>query len=640
MKSINLSARNIKKQYKFYYIYIISITTVMTLFYIAISFGQNAIIFEKIMGNEKLKAMLYIMIPLLMIFVIFYMAFSNNFFLKGRVRELGIYALLGFNRRKISKILFYENLSICLLSLCISIVLGSLLLRFIIFIIINIFKLTLNTSELTYFNMYAILVTAAFIIACMLTLQVVNFKFIGSTSLLDLVKSENKKEKNLHINYWKSIAGAVFLLLGYILALDIKRGINSLWSTIGFAPIAICVFLLVMLGTILSIQFFVPFTLKKIKNNKAIRYDKLNIVLISQFVHKITTNAKTLIISTLISAVALSLLCVGVITFYYPIKAIERINPSVVEFPLNSSNANSKKAIDILNKNNIKMVQTTVLQMTSRSSNLPDEYLKQKHFDVISLSEYNKVVKEVGKTPIKKLKKDHAIYIKYTNSKNNNILNKKYIIDEADHKIKVIMTSLNNSLSFNNSIATLVVSDETFKKYKLKTTVKRNIISVPRESVKLKNVHSELEKLFKNEPHFQSSITRKSEFIKDNSPTLLITVFSSIIFLIATGSIMYFTNLTNILSSKKDFRTMKLLGYKNKELDNIVSKHIIISMSIPFILGCLHSLVALECFKALMPNLVEGVVFLTAELFGIVIFLTIYTFYYVITKISASKIIK
>lgn len=62
----------------------------------------------------------------LRIFVIFYMSYSNRFFLRRRTKELGIYALLGYRKRNILSLLISENIIIGIGSLIIGLFLGAI----------------------------------------------------------------------------------------------------------------------------------------------------------------------------------------------------------------------------------------------------------------------------------------------------------------------------------------------------------------------------------------------------------------------------------------------------------------------------------------------------------------------------------
>ena len=63
----------------------------------------------------------------IMAFVVFYMFYSNNFFMRRRMKELGIYALLGYRKGDMLRLLTIENIFVCLGGMFVGILAGSLL---------------------------------------------------------------------------------------------------------------------------------------------------------------------------------------------------------------------------------------------------------------------------------------------------------------------------------------------------------------------------------------------------------------------------------------------------------------------------------------------------------------------------------
>ncbi|WP_232713556.1 ABC transporter permease [Bacillus xiapuensis] len=629
-------------------LYLISVSVVLMIFYFSISFGGNEQILEKLMGDNKLKSMVNIVIPLLMIFVLFYMSYSNNFFMKRRMKELGIYTLLGIKKRKIIQILFFENIFICLFSLVMGVLLGSVLFKGLMAFIINTMGLSVS-SEIPFLNNKAVVVTSLFVCIAMLVLLISNYIFIQKTNLLSLIRSDEKAEKQIKLKLWKAVLGIGSLLAGYVLALDIKRGTDSLWSTIGFSPMSLITFILVVIGTICSIQFFIPYAIQKIKLNKNYFYRDTSIIVIPQFVQRVYTNARVLIIATLISAAALCLLGAGVITFYYPVKAIDRTNPAAFEFPAEDSELVNKALNTVekgAGKSNFLTHTTQIMEVSSSSKSLPYEYsIKEKpSFDLVSESDYKKAIKLRGDdVPELDLSDHNVLFVKYNKNQEDETGMSYQLNLSSNEKVKITVqdTTLNNTLSFANSVGTLIISDELYEKaarYELPT---RTVISVYGKGLRDNaDLHEQLSSFFFDEPRFQSAIGRETTFIKENSSSLLISIFASAIFLIATGSILYFTNLSNAYSKISEFNILNKLGYEKRKIKSIINNQILITLVVPYVIGSIHSIFALECFKALLPNLIgDSSAFWLPEIIAIGLFTLIYIIYYQMTKYTCYKVI-
>ena len=189
---------------------------------------------EKISGDGRVETMCSTISVFLMAFVIFYMSYSNRFFLRRRTKELGIYALLGYRKSTILSLLTVENLLSCFGAFVTGILLGGLFHKGIVFGITELLDLTVNNSEIPFFNLNAMIKTACFVFAIIIILSLSNSKFLFKSSLMDLVRFEKSAEKQTKFHAVPSITGFVSVILGYCIALDILRGEKSVWFSAGF----------------------------------------------------------------------------------------------------------------------------------------------------------------------------------------------------------------------------------------------------------------------------------------------------------------------------------------------------------------------------------------------------------------------
>lgn len=96
MNNLSMALKNLKKNFSFYALYLLSVSFVITVFFAFTSFSMNTVMLEKISGNGRVEMMCNVISVFLMAFVVFYMSYSNRFFLRRRTKELGVYALLGY----------------------------------------------------------------------------------------------------------------------------------------------------------------------------------------------------------------------------------------------------------------------------------------------------------------------------------------------------------------------------------------------------------------------------------------------------------------------------------------------------------------------------------------------------------------
>ena len=123
-----LAYQNVKKSYRDFMIYFLTLAFSVCLFYTFNSFQQQK---EVLSLNEMEHAILEttgIVMNFLSIFVAIVFAFlilyANRFLIKRRKQEFGLYQLLGMPNGKIDRILVYETVLIGLISLVAGMMLG------------------------------------------------------------------------------------------------------------------------------------------------------------------------------------------------------------------------------------------------------------------------------------------------------------------------------------------------------------------------------------------------------------------------------------------------------------------------------------------------------------------------------------
>ncbi|EEL31076.1 putative ABC transport system permease protein [Bacillus toyonensis] len=648
---LTIAKKNLKNNFSFYSFYFVSVAFVLMVFFSFISFSMNDIIMEKISSDGRVETMSRTVAVYVMTFVLFYMSYSNNFFMKKRMKELGIYSLLGYRKSTMVKLLTFENIVICFAALIVGITFGAIAHKGIVEAIVRVLKLQIDTSEVPIINPNAVLFTFVFIFAVLTVLFLSNWIILRKSSLLTLVRMEKKEEKKVKINTAFSLLGLFLILIGYFLAIDITRGTKSFWKTIGFSPIALLTMLSVILGTIFFIHSFLPYAIQKLKKKKNWFYKESNIIIIPNFIFKIRSKAKTLILLTLLAAGTLAIFCSTILTLYYPVAATERIIPSAIEFPVEDKQLATKAikiAQDTVGKENMKYKETTIIHATSSSDNLPKEYsAKKEHgFDLISESDYKELINIQDKNvEFKNLAKNEGILVKYRPEKEKLDKGKIYTLNLTPTNnvdIKVKETTLLNPIGFANSVGTLIISDQLYKEIRILGLTGKTMMSFNGADMRdNKEVYENLAPLFKNNIYFTSSYQKVDYIIQQNSSTFLLISFVTIIFFIATGSILYFHNLSSMMSNKDEFTILKRMGYNRKNIKRIISKEVFTLFSIPYVLGLTHSIFALLAYKtALMDDLLgKSSAFILPILVAVIIFTLVYIIYYLLTKRACYKII-
>lgn len=672
MNIFYMAIKNLKKNFSFYSLYLLSVSFVITVFFAFTSFSVNKIMLEKISTDGRVESMCNVISIFLMAFVIFYMAYSNRFFLRRRTKELGIYALLGYRKFTILSLLTFENVLICSGAFIIGLVLGALAHKGIVFGITALLNLSIDNSQIPFFNINAINKTIIFIALVVLVLAVSNGKFFYKTPLVKLIRYEKSAEKKLKFRKIPAFMGFIMILSGYCLSLDILRGAKSVWVSIGFYQMGLITMIIIVIGTVLFINSFLPYIMQNSKKNKRTFYTDMKIIAIPNFIYRIRSNSKTLIMLTLLSATTLTVSSVMALSLYYPIASVLRIAPSEIEFRVekNKQIEDVKQIVSqyTSNTDDIIFTQTNIYKVKSSSKDLPFEYeigtsknnlsnsssskkviSRESGFECISFSDYYTLLKAQNRTKLLKqltpLRDNECILMKYQPnndgySENGTIY--PLLVNGKETPVAVRETSLNNAISFANSVGTLIVNDSIYEQIAQNKLPMTSILSINGKSIKNnENLYSNISDYLDGSPYLQGYSHRINDLLSINSSTFLLIGFLVVLFFIAVGSILYFNNMSAISDSTSDYKILQKMGYDNIQIKKIIKKQVFPFFNIPFLLGILDCIFATLVYKtALMQNLL-GNSFSQYIPVIIAIFLTsvVYLIYYILTIKSCCKIV-
>lgn len=663
MHHLSMALKNLKNNFSFYALYLLSAAFVITIFFAFTSFSMNKVMLEKISNDGRVETMCNTISVFLMAFVVFYMSYSNRFFLRRRTKELGIYALLGYRKSTMLSLLMTENLLTCTGAFIAGILLGGFFHKGIVFGITKLLDLAVNHSEIPFFNPNAILKTACFIFTVVIVLALSNGRFLFKTSLMDLVRYEKSAEKKMKFHAVLSVIGFLAVISGYCLALDILRGTKSLWITVGFYPVGMLTFALILSGTVLFIESSLPFAVQAGKKNKRKFYTETKIITTPGFIYRIHSNSRTLIMLTLLSAATLTVSSVMALTLYYPIAAVSRMAPSEIECRIEEENEITaiKEIVNTYSSDaDVTFLQTDLYKVASTAKQLPMEYsigtskgdadnekiLREAGFECISYSAYKALLEAQGRTKVLEhlaaLNKDECILIKYQPDPNNNETDSVYPLLIGNEEIPVIVTSatLDNPISFANSVGTLVISDDLYHTIAEQSVPAVKILSINGKSIEDNEaLFQALSDYLPGSPYLQGNSHRVHEIFSLNSSTFLLIGFLVVLFFIAAGSILYFNNVSAVTDSKSDYEILWKMGYTDKRIKKIIKKQTAAFFSIPFLFGLADCIFGTLVYKsALMQNILGNSPLLYAPtMAAIILTFLIYLGYYHITVHTCCK---
>jgi putative ABC transport system permease protein len=298
-----IALSNLKKNANIYVPYLITaICSVMT-FYIMSSISQNEGLL-KMPGGDSLKMIMELGTGIIAIFAVIFLFYTNSFLIKRRKKELGLYSILGMEKRHIAKILFFETVFSWLGSMVIGLPGAILLSRLMFLLFLNVIHFDVSVQ----FSMSAVSLTQTlilFFLIFLLTL-IANFWMLGRTKGIDLLKGGQVGEREPKTKWIITILGLIALSAGYYIAVTVKSPLQAL--TLFFVAV-----LLVIIGTYLLFTAGSIVLLKILRKNKRFYYKSKNFIAVSGMIYRMKQNAIGLanicILSTMVLVIMSTTVC-------------------------------------------------------------------------------------------------------------------------------------------------------------------------------------------------------------------------------------------------------------------------------------------------------------------------------------------
>ncbi|MBA3925995.1 ABC transporter permease [Listeria rustica] len=606
MTLFDLAKKNIKHNFVHYFLYFASMIFSIMIYYTFVSLAKDPAVIERIDKSAKLSAVFNASSIVLIIFVAIFILYSNHFFTRKRKKEIGLYSLLGLRKKEIGRMLFYENFLMGVVALVIGISLGTLMSKLFVTVLLKIMNFG-GVSNFV-FSIDAVINTVVIFIIITLVTSFTGYRIIYRTTLLDLFHSESKREKTPKNNPILAILSILLIGAGYFLALQ-PLSEDSLLVKMGPGPGMLTILFLVIIGTTLLLSNFLPFLLNQIRKNKRVFYKGTNIISNSQLAFRIGSNARTLAIIAILSATTLT--AIGAIgSLYYNVnKESANSFPSTFEYTIvdQKSNQEALKLAETNTQTPMTGHQETTLNHIKATSDreMPMEYDPESGFTFISQTAYNKLLALQNNTETTKadLKNDEAILIApgslYEEKTAKSLENQSFTLENST-KQKVTLTETLKNSPIATVYSLLIISDDVAKTISTQKmqTLQSVMVDNPKDAIPLSE---QMAKALPENANFISYPTNYENAMSITGVLLFIGMFIGLVFLAATGSIIYFKQLTEAYNDVATYDILKKIGLDRKEIRKTIAKQVLVVFLVPLILGIAHSSVAL----AMLSNMLQ-----------------------------------
>jgi putative ABC transport system permease protein len=595
----------------------------------------------------------------------FLIVYANNFLIRRRKREIGIYMILGMEKGKVAKILAAETFIIGILSLGAGLAAGVFLSQGLSVVTAKIFDVDMIGYKFI-FSQEAFLKTIVYFGIIFLIVMAMSIISVSKYKLIDLVNADKQNEKPKIKNTWCSVI--LFILsiacIGTAYKLVLKNGIKMFDKRLLFE---------IILGSIGTFLFFASlsgFFLKVIQSNKKLYLKGLNMFILRQINSRINSAHISMSLICLMLFFTIGILSTGLGMTDVMNKSYKESTPYDVSFEKEGEGSIYEKfkeyGLDIY-KYTDEYVEFSMYQHEDKNltkgqilKNFNDKKLEwisdESPLYLIKVSDYNKLMKLQGKDGIDLSQNQVAVFSDYTEAvpelraalmefiKMKHPIN----ISKKDYEVypKLLTDAVVTGPVSNIVVAIVVPDDVTYKSSVFNTMISFNCNrssnsfdaqdKLEKELISLDKKYNDKKDLMMIEGATKNVV--KSMLAGTNAIIAFVGIYLGLIFLITSAAILALQQLSEAADNRSRYNILKKVGSDDKLINRALFKQIAIYFMMPLALACVHSVVGIKVANDIVKTMGHinaiGNIIITA-----VLILVVYGSYFTATYFSSKRII-
>lgn len=661
---IKLAVSNIKRNKGTYIPYMITCICCIAMTYMMFFVTQSKDLSVQVPDSVMVTSIMFLGIAVIYIFSFIFLLYSNNFVMKRRQKEIGLYNILGLEKGHIMKMMAVETLFTSAISIIGGIAVGILGSKLALLLLLKILHVPAQLGF--YVCVPGIVVCAVLFLPVVIVTLFRNVHRVRLSQPIELLRSGNTGEREPKAKWLMALLGFICLGSGYYIAVTTKSPVTALG--LFFAAV-----LLVMAGTYLLFTAGSIAVLKVMRWKKSFYYKIKNFTSISGMIYRMKQNAMGLasicILSTgvllmLSTTVSLNMGIEDSLSDMFPYDAGFTFNHVTFEEVPRLRNAFDEAVEKEKVPYEEKITQVVLDISVARNGNDMEILTRDtaasanvEYLTVVPEEEYEKIS---GKTV--ELKPGEILAFQENGGKGNISLN------GVTYKVKEWLKEKPTYERGNNIFykTTIVVTKEDLQKM---DALQKELVGKDRGYLKLEFglyieggkeadikygnlIREDLEPLtetLKGEedsvsPWFQSSIREEHyrSFYTLNGGLLFLGIFLGFIFLVGAGMIIYYKQMSEGYEDKERFEIMQKVGMSRKEVKSAIRRQILMVFFLPLLMAVLHIIMAFPMISRLLGllGMMNTELYILCTAGTIVVFAVIYAAIYMCTAKSYYKIVE
>ncbi|WP_336314845.1 ABC transporter permease [Streptococcus oralis] len=654
-----LAVSNLIKNRKLYYPFALAVLLAVTITYLFYSLSLNPNI-GKIRGGETISMTLALGMVVVTIASGIIVLYANSFVMKNRSKELGVYGMLGLEKRHLISMVFKELLIFGFLTLTAGLGLGALFDKLIFALLLKLMKMKVELVS-TFQPIVFILVLIVFG-AIFLGLIFINAFRIARMNALQLSREKASGEKKGRFLGFQTILGLISLVAGYYLAITVENPLSAV--LIFFVAV-----LLVIFGTYLLFNAGITVFLQILKKNKRYYYQPNNMISVSNLIFRMKKNAVGLATIAILSTMVLVTMSATTSVFKASETFKKVMNPH--DFGITGQNVEkediekllsqyaSDKGLTVTKKEvltysnfGVANQEGTKLTIFEKGQNRVQPktifmVFDQKDYENMTGQKLALSGKEVGLfTKNKELQGQKELTLNDQTYTIKEEIKKDFILEHVPNQYN-ILTSDYNYLVVPDLQAFLdqYPNSSIFNQY----YGGMNVTASEDEQLKIADDYSKFVNNFNRELNKEGSYVYGSN-LADSSAQMsalfggvfFIGIFLSIIFMVGTVLVIYYKQISEGYEDRERFIILQKVGLDQKQIKQTINKQVLTVFFLPLLFAFLHLAFAYHMLSLILKviGVLDATMMLTVTLSICAIFLIVYVLIFMITSRSYRKIVQ
>ena len=691
-----LSVKNMKKSFKDYAIYFLTLVLGVAIFYMFNSLDSQQAMLEVSESTRDMIKLMISMLGMVSVFIAivlgFLIVYANNFLVNRRKREFGIYMTLGMGRRQISKIILIETILVGIISLIVGIFIGVFGSQFMSILVAKLFQA--DMSEFTFvFSKDACIKTCIYFAVMYLAVMIFNTLTISRYKLINLLTAVRKNEKVKIKNPIISII--VFLisagLLGYAYYI-VTGGIYEL-NTEEKMLVPILMGIVGTIGVFWSLSGFI---LRMIQTSKKIYLKGTNMFVLRQLNNKINTTVISMSVICLMLFMTISVLSSSLSIQTTMDSELQEMTPVDVNlyktanlpqsyedsytgqmiYPTEEQIEDSKQPVsytletngyDMNNLKDIVEISVYTIPEWTLKYSLGTYYEQAKaQFsmlmydlpeEIIKVSDYNKIAELYGQEQYSLNEDEYIVLCDFDNMTElrNQALKQNSTVQIEGKTLHAKYNECKSGfieMSASHVNTGIILVPDNFE---LKDEWKEEEFLAANYNAKTDEEKEEIEKTLSetNNNTFLDNLEQKGIELEGMTKISLIeaskglatiiifiAIYLGVIFLIASSAILALKQLTESSDNKQRYTILRKIGCDEKMINQALFRQIFIFFMLPLALAIIHSIFGIKFILSMLAALASPSDLLPSVIATAVIIGVIYGLYFLATYIGSKNIIK